>query len=180
MGQEWFTLGKKKIYCHVKNELVPVTFVNLIFTNFAWNDDIKSLFLHCRDELNELGPSWMVLTHGNVIFDILDHPAFQKYSICWVFQTFFCSTFFTCILHSTKSIANRSESYSKIASVINMEILNFGLWNCSPQGHSMQRQSHPGPFKKRNLKDQCKHFTSSIVRRVTSKSFSSLNKHIYI
>ena len=42
----------------------------------------------------------------------------------------------------------------------------------------MQRQSHPGPFKKRNLKDQCKHFTSSIVRRVTSKSFSSLNKHI--
>ena len=36
----------------------------------------------------------MVLTHGNVIFDILEHSAFQKYSICWVFRAFFCSTFF--------------------------------------------------------------------------------------
>ena len=36
----------------------------------------------------------MVLTHGNVIFDILEPPAFQKYSICWVFRAFFCSTFF--------------------------------------------------------------------------------------
>ena len=31
---------------------------------------------------------------GNVIFDILEPPAFQKYGICWVFQAFFCSTFF--------------------------------------------------------------------------------------
>ena len=36
----------------------------------------------------------MGLTRGNVIFDILEPPAFQKYSICWVFQAFFCSTFF--------------------------------------------------------------------------------------
>ena len=41
-----------------------------------------------------MGPSWMVLTHGNVIFDILEPSAFQKYSICWVFRAFFCSTFF--------------------------------------------------------------------------------------
>ena len=54
----------------------------------------KELFLHCGDELNGLRPSWMVLTHGNVIFDILEPPAFQKYSICWVFRAFFCSTFF--------------------------------------------------------------------------------------
>ena len=54
----------------------------------------KELFLHCGDELNGLGPSWMVLTHGNVIFDILEPSAFQKYSICWVFRAFFCSTFF--------------------------------------------------------------------------------------
>ena len=54
----------------------------------------KELFLHCEDELNKLGPSWMGLTHGNVIFDILEPSAFQKYSICWVFQAFFCSTFF--------------------------------------------------------------------------------------
>ena len=33
-------------------------------------------------------------THRNVIFDILEHSAFQKYSICWVFRAFFCSTFF--------------------------------------------------------------------------------------
>ena len=38
----------------------------------------------------------MGLTHGNVIFDILEPSAFQKYSICWVFEAFFCSTFFTC------------------------------------------------------------------------------------
>ena len=36
----------------------------------------------------------MVLTHGNVIFDILEPLAFQKYSICWVFREFFCSTIF--------------------------------------------------------------------------------------
>ena len=36
----------------------------------------------------------MGLTHGNVIFDILEPPAFKKYSIYWVFQAFFCSTFF--------------------------------------------------------------------------------------
>ena len=40
----------------------------------------------------------MGLTHGNVIFYVLELPAFQKYSIGWVFQAFFCSTFFTCIL----------------------------------------------------------------------------------
>ena len=34
------------------------------------------------------------LIHGDVIFDILEPPAFQKYSTCWVFQAFFWSTFF--------------------------------------------------------------------------------------
>ena len=55
----------------------------------------KELFLHCGDELNGLGASWMVLTHGNVIFDILEHSAFQKCSICWVFRSLSCSTSFT-------------------------------------------------------------------------------------
>ena len=45
------TLGRKN-YWHIKNELVPVTFVNLIFRNFAWNDDVKSFF--CI-----VGTSWM-------------------------------------------------------------------------------------------------------------------------
>ena len=49
----------------------------------------KELFLHCGDELNGLRPSWMVLTHGNVIFDTLEPSVFQKCSICWVFQAFF-------------------------------------------------------------------------------------------
>ena len=40
----------------------------------------------------------MVLTHGNVIFDILEPSAFQKYSICWVFKAFSVQLFFTCIL----------------------------------------------------------------------------------
>ena len=35
----------------------------------------------------------MGLTHWN-IFDILEPTAFQKYSICWVFHVFFCSTLF--------------------------------------------------------------------------------------
>ena len=50
--QAWdhLTLGKKKICCHLKNELVAATFVNLIFR--TWNDDIKSYF--CI-----VGTSWM-------------------------------------------------------------------------------------------------------------------------
>ena len=36
----------------------------------------------------------MALTHGNVIFDILQHSAFQKYSICWVFRSLPCSNHF--------------------------------------------------------------------------------------
>ena len=56
----------------------------------------KELFLHCGDELNGLGTSWMGLILGNVIVVILGPLAFQKYSICWVFQAFFCSTFYMC------------------------------------------------------------------------------------
>ena len=35
---------------------------------------------------------------GNVIFDIPEPSAFQKYSICWVFWNFSVQLFFTCIL----------------------------------------------------------------------------------
>ena len=28
------------------------------------------------------------MTHGNVIFDILEPPAFRKYSTCWILQKF--------------------------------------------------------------------------------------------
>ena len=41
-----YTGKKKKIYWHIKNELVPVTFVDLIFRSFAWNYEVMSLFLY--------------------------------------------------------------------------------------------------------------------------------------
>ena len=84
------TLGRKN-YWHIKNELVPVTFVNLIFRNFAWNDDVKSFFLHCR-------MSWMVLTPWNVIFDILEPSDFQK-NIAYIGSfEHFSVQLFSCIL----------------------------------------------------------------------------------
>ena len=92
---DYLARRKKKICCLIKNDREAATFVNLIFRNLDWNDNVKSFFLHCGDELNGLGPSWMALTHGNVIFDILEHSAFQKYSICWVFRSLSCSTSFS-------------------------------------------------------------------------------------
>ena len=44
----------------------------------------------------------------NFIFDIFEHQTFQKYSICWVFQAFFCSTFLHVFCNSTKTGANSS------------------------------------------------------------------------
>ena len=38
----------------------------------------KEHFLHCGDELDGLGTSWMRLTHGNFIFDVLEPPAFKN------------------------------------------------------------------------------------------------------
>ena len=77
-----------------------------IFRDFAWNDGVKSPF--CI-----VGTSWIGLTHGNVIFDILETPAFQKYSICWVFQAFFYSFFVDVFCNSTKTSAYSSEQNSK-------------------------------------------------------------------
>ena len=36
------------------------------------------------------------LTHGNVIFDILEQPSFQKYTTCWVFLAL-CHMLYLCI-----------------------------------------------------------------------------------
>ena len=81
---------------------MPATFVNRIFLKFRWKWWRNELFLHCGDELNGLRPSWMVLTHGNVIFDILEHSAFQKYSICWVFRSYSVQPHFQCKLKSSR------------------------------------------------------------------------------
>ena len=62
--------------------LVPVTFVNLIFRNFAWNDDVKSFF--CI-----VGTSWM--------------GSFEHFSVQF-FLHVFCN--------STKTSANSSDHQS--------------------------------------------------------------------
>ena len=78
--------------------IVHATFVNIIFRNFAWNGDIKSLFCIVGTSWMGWGLSWMGLTHGNVIFDILEPSAFQKYSIGWVFQAFFTAVVYMCTI----------------------------------------------------------------------------------
>ena len=94
--------------------LVPVTFVNLIFRNFGWNDNVKSFF--CI-----VGTSWIgwgrVEWHwhmGMSYLTSLNPQLFKKYSICWVFQAFFSSTFFLHVFcNSTKTSAYSSEQNSK-------------------------------------------------------------------
>ena len=84
--------------------LVAVTFVNPIFRNFAWNDDVKS-FLPYGDELNGLGPSWMGLTS-------LNPKLSKKYSIHWVFQAFFyvfCTSTKTIVYGSGVVVTNSSQ-----------------------------------------------------------------------
>ena len=63
----------------------------------------------------------MVSTHGNVIFDILEHSAFQKYSICWFFRSLSCSNhlymylalqFFPLITHVLGELKNCASNYS--------------------------------------------------------------------
>ena len=58
----------------------------------------------------DLGPSWMVLTHGNVLFDILEPSAFQKYSICMLglSSIFLFNLFLNVFCNSTKTSANSS------------------------------------------------------------------------
>ena len=77
-------LGSQKLQAHQKWAWNS-NFCEPNFQEFRLKWWRKELFLHCGDELNGLRPSWMVLTHGNVIFDIPEPSAFQKYSICWVF-----------------------------------------------------------------------------------------------
>ena len=44
------------------------------------------------------GVFFVITRMRNVIFDIFEPSAFQKYSICWVFKAFFVQLFFTCLL----------------------------------------------------------------------------------
>ena len=65
----------------------PSTFVHPIFGNFAWNDEVK--------RWGRFEWDWHL---GIYIFDILGPLACQKYSICWVIQSFSVQLFFTSIL----------------------------------------------------------------------------------
>ena len=86
--------GEKNNYWHMIFNACASKFCEPNFQKFRLKWWRKELPLHCGDELIGLGSSWMGLTYGNIIFDTLKPPAFQKHSICWVFQTFFCSIFF--------------------------------------------------------------------------------------
>ena len=100
--QDHSRLGNKKIYWHITFNACASNFCEPNFQEFCLKWWRKELFLHHGDELNGLGPSWMVLTHGNVIFDILEHSAFQKYSICWVFRSYSVQPHFQCKLKSSR------------------------------------------------------------------------------
>ena len=89
---------KKEIYCHITFTACGSNFCEPNFHEFRLKWWRKEICLHCGDELNGLGPSWMGLTHGNVIFDILEPSAFQKYSIGWVFQAFFTAVVYMCTI----------------------------------------------------------------------------------
>ena len=93
---EWKRLGEKKIYMYIKNDHVHVNFVNLIFRNFFWNDDIKNFFCIVWTswmgwaELNGVGRVEWDWHMGMSYLTSLKHFLFN---------------FFTCILQ-LKSIAN--------------------------------------------------------------------------
>ena len=89
---------KKKIYRQTKNELLPVTLVNLIFRNFAWNDDVKSFF--CI-----VGTSWMGLVRvdwhwhmGMSYLTSLNPQLIKNIAYVGSFEHFSVQLFFTCIL----------------------------------------------------------------------------------
>ena len=92
-------MGKKKICRHIKNELVPATFVYLIFKNFAWNDDVKSFFLEI------VGTSWMGCGRvewywhmGMSNLTSLDPQLSKNIAYVGSFAHFSVQPFFTCIL----------------------------------------------------------------------------------
>ena len=69
--------GGKKENLHVhQNWACTCNFCEPNFLEFRLKWWCKELFLHC--ELNGLGPSWMGLTHGNVLFDILEPQLFKN------------------------------------------------------------------------------------------------------
>ena len=81
-----------------KNELVPATFVNRIFLNFAGNDDVKSFF--CI-----VGTSWMGCGRvewywhmGMSYLTSLNPQLFKNIAYVGSFEHFSVQLFFTCIL----------------------------------------------------------------------------------
>ena len=83
MPGDFLTLEEKN-YWHIKNELMTVTFVKLIFRNFVWNDDVKNLF--CIVGTNRKGISYLTFLNP------------QLFKIIHMLGGSFCSTFFVCIL----------------------------------------------------------------------------------
>ena len=99
----------KKIYCYIKNEHVTVTFVNLIFRNFAWNDDVKSFF-------GIVGTSWMGWGWvewdwhmGMSYFTSLNPQLFRNIAYVGFFKHVSVQLFSHVFCNSTKTITNSSD-----------------------------------------------------------------------
>ena len=84
-------MGKKKICWHIKNELVPATFVNLIFRNFAWNDDVKSFFvLWGRVEWDwHMEMSYLTSLNPQLFKNIAKVGSFKHFSVQLFFYMYF-------------------------------------------------------------------------------------------
>ena len=93
-----YTRGEKNLLANQKWAFAS-NFCEPNFQEFRLKWWRKELFLHCGDELNGLGPSWMVLTHGNVIWAIIWRLSITDATFCCVdtipkelwYQTFYIS-----------------------------------------------------------------------------------------
>ena len=84
---------RKKMYMYIKNVYVQVRCANLIFRNFAWNDNVKSFF-------GMVGISWMGCGRGEWCWHMgmsyltsLNLQLFKNIAYAGSFEQFFCSIF---------------------------------------------------------------------------------------
>ena len=81
---------KRNLLPHRK-ELVAATFVNLIFRNFTWNDDVMSFFLHCVGQVEWAGAEMNGIDTSEchiAKLDQLSSPIFTCLSPWWHLLSF--------------------------------------------------------------------------------------------
>ena len=97
----------------------------------------------------------------------IEPSAFHKYSICWVFQAFFCSTFLHVFCNSTKTNANSSDRVI----IIPTEIIQL---NHKPYSLKGQQIVPSVPSQSVSLKVQ------SESLKIQSVSIKIPNQNLYI